>query len=228
MGSIKAIANILVIDNDIELLELVEFYLSKSGFKAFTNTSTKNIESILDEENIDLIVIDHNLLELDVSELIRYLRDKGIEIPIIFISAKVDFSKIEDGFLAGGDDYIVKPFNIKELIFRVKAVLKRTKVYDSDRLIHRDILIDVNNRKAYVEGEEIFLTKLEFNLLSFFVKNKNRIIDREKLLLKVWNNEEVKQKQTVTVTINRLKKKIDPKNIKDYIIPRIKIGYKFA
>lgn len=228
MGSIKAIANILVIDNDIELLELVEFYLSKSGFKAFTNTSTKNIESILDEENIDLIVIDHNLLELDVSELIRYLRDKGIEIPIIFISAKVDFSKIEDGFLAGGDDYIVKPFNIKELIFRVKAVLKRTKVYDSDRLIHRDILIDVNNRKAYVEGEEIFLTKLEFNLLSFFVKNKNRIIDREKLLLKVWNNEEVKQKQTVTVTINRLKKKIDPKNIKDYIIPIYGLGYKFA
>jgi len=228
MGSIKAIANILVIDNDIELLELVEFYLSKSGFKAFTNTSTKNIESILDEENIDLIVIDHNLLELDVSELVRYLRDKGIEIPIIFISAKVDFSKIEDGFLAGGDDYIVKPFNIKELIFRVKAVLKRTKVYDSDRLIHRDILIDVNNRKAYVEEEEIFLTKLEFNLLSFFVKNKNRIIDREKLLLKVWNNEEVKQKQTVTVTINRLKKKIDPKNIKDYIIPIYGLGYKFA
>jgi len=228
MGSIKAIANILVIDNDIELLELVEFYLSKSGFKAFTNTSTKNIESILDEENIDLIVIDHNLLELDVSELVRYLRDKGIEIPIIFISAKVDFSKIEDGFLAGGDDYIVKPFNIKELIFRVKAVLKRTKVYDSDRLIHRDILIDVNNRKAYVEGEEIFLTKLEFNLLSFFVKNKNRIIDREKLLLKVWNNEEVKQKQTVTVTINRLKRKIDPKNIKDYIIPIYGLGYKFA
>jgi DNA-binding response OmpR family regulator len=222
------IANILILDSDIKLLELIEFHLEKSFFHVVTSTSIKNLESSLKVENIDLAIIEHSLKELDVNELVKYLRDKGIDIPIVFLGNENDFSKIENGYLSGGDDYIVKPFNIKELIFRIKAILKRTKIYESDRLLHRDITVDINSRKVYIEDREIALTKLEFNLLGYFIKNKNRIIDREILLKQVWNEESTNRKQTVTVTINRLRKKIDPKNTKEYIVPIYGLGYKFV
>ena len=224
-SDLKPIATIIIIEDDNELRELEQFHLEKEGYKILTFNSTKNVEKTLDQD-IDLMIVDRKLPGIEGSDFIRYIRDKGIQIPVVFVSAKAKDSEIEEGFLSGGDDYLRKPFNTNELIFRVKAILKRTHSPQHERLSHRDIIIDINERKTFIQESEISLTKLEFNLLSFFIKNKNRILERDYLLRYVWNDDTLKQKRTVNVTINRLKKKIDPDNVKEYISPIHGIGYK--
>ena len=116
---------------------------------------------------------------------------------------------------------------MKELLYRVKAILRRTNAIEHERLTARDIIMDFNTRKTYIDSQEIELTKLEFELLSLFIKNKNKALGREYLIQNIWNENEDIQKRTVNVTINRLKKKIDPYEDKEYIVPVRGIGYKF-
>jgi len=226
-GNIDPIATILIIEDDEDLLELEEFQLVKEGYRVIGVTSTKKVETILEEENIDLMLVDRNLPRVEGSEFVKYLRDKGSAIPVMFVSAKDKDEEIVEGYMCGGDDYLRKPFNMKELLCRVKAILRRTNSIEHERLIARDIIMDFNTRKTYVENSEVELTKLEFELLTLFIKNKNRALDREYLLQNVWNDNESTQKRTVNVTINRLKKKIDPYEEKEYIIPVRGVGYKF-
>lgn len=220
-------ATILSIEDNEDLLELETFHLVKEGYKVIGSTSTKGVESILEQENIDLMLVDRTLPQVEGSEFVSYLRDKGITTPVMFVSAKDRDEEIEEGFLRGGDDYLRKPFNMKELLYRVKAILRRTTPIEAERLMARDIVMDFNTRKTSIGNEEVELTKLEFELLGLFIKNKNRALDREYLLQKIWNENEEIQKRTVNVTINRLKKKIDPYENKEYIVPVRGIGYKF-
>ena len=226
-GNIDPIANILIIEDEQDLLELEEFHLVKDGYKVIGLTSTKKVESILEEENIDLMLVDRTLPNIEGCEFVKYLRDKGVSIPVMFVSAKSKDEEVEEGYKCGGDDYLRKPFNMKELLYRVKAILRRTNSIEHERLVARDIIMDFNTRKTYVENSEIELTKLEFELLTLFIKNKNRALEREYLLQNVWNDNGSTQKRTVNVTINRLKKKIDPYEEKEYIVPVRGVGYKF-
>ena len=223
---LKPLANIIIVEDDFEMLELEQYHLEKAGYAVTSFSSTKNVEHSL--EGIDLIIMDRKLPDIEGSDFIRYLRDKGIKIPVIFVSSKARDKEVIEGFISGGDDYIRKPFDISEFLFRVKALLKRTRgVEDAGRLQYRDILIDKNERKVFIENEEIELTKLEFDLLTYFVEHKNKVISREKLLCAIWNDYENVQKRTVNVSINRLRKKIDPHLDKIYIVPIHGIGYKF-
>ena len=226
-NNIDPIATILIIEDNEDLLELEEFHLLKEGYRIIGVTSTKEVESIMEQENIDLMLVDRTLPRVEGSEFVSYLRDKGVTIPVMFVSAKDKDDEIEEGFLRGGDDYLKKPFNIKELLYRVKAILRRTSAIEYERLTARDIVMDFNTRKTFIENDEVKLTKLEFELLSLFIKNKNRALEREYLLQNIWNNNEATQRRTVNVTINRLKKKIDPQDVKEYIVPIRGIGYKF-
>ena len=226
-NNIDPIATILIIEDNEDLLELEEFHLLNEGYRVIGLTSTKEVESILEEENIDLMLVDRTLPRVEGSEFVKYLRDKGVTTPVMFVSAKDKDEEIEEGYISGGDDYLRKPFNMNELLYRVKAILRRTNSIEHDRLIARDIVMDFNTRKTYVENSEVDLTKLEFELLTLFIKNKNRALAREYFLQNVWNDNETTQKRTVNVTINRLKKKIDPSEEKEYIIPVRGIGYKF-
>ncbi len=225
--AINPMATILSIEDNEDLLELETFHLIKEGYKVIGSTSTKGVESILEQENIDLMLVDRTLPHVEGSEFVSYLRDKGVITPVMFISAKDKDEEIEEGFIRGGDDYLRKPFNMKELLYRVKAILRRTNTIEQERLMARDITMDFNTRKTYIESEEVELTKLEFELLSLFIKNKNRALEREYLLQNVWHDNGSTQKRTVNVTINRLKKKIDPHEDKEYIVPVRGIGYKF-
>ncbi|WP_223898878.1 response regulator transcription factor [Sulfurovum sp. TSL1] len=220
-------AIILSIEDNEDLLELETFHLVKEGYKVIGSTSTKGVESILEQENVDLMLVDRTLPLVEGSEFVSYLRDKGVTTPVMFVSAKDRDEEIEEGFLRGGDDYLRKPFNMKELLYRVKAILRRTIPIEAERLMARDIVMDFNTRKTYIGNEEVELTRLEFELLGLFIKNNNRALDREYLLQNIWNGNEDIQKRTVNVTINRLKKKIDPHEKKEYIVPVRGIGYKF-
>jgi DNA-binding response OmpR family regulator len=215
---------VVIIEDEQDLLELIEFHLNKAGFDAVGFLSAKNVERFLSEEPCSLMIVDRNLKESEGSEFVEYLRKKGINIPVIFVTAKDKDSEVEEGFLRGGDDYLKKPFNMQELILRAKALISRTK-HETKKISFKDLLLDLESREAFVENEKADLTKLEFDILSLFIQNKNSVLNRDFLLEKIWQNDEMFQEKTVNVAISRLCKKIDPKKDKKYIKPVWGVGY---
>jgi len=220
-------AHIVIIEDEEDILELEEYHLLKEGFEVTGFLSTKKVLDFLDEEEVQLLIVDRNLSGIEGSEFIKEIRDLGYQIPVIYVSAKNSDTDIEEGFESGGDDYITKPFNPKELILRVKSVLKRTYKDDSSKIKYKDIVLELDDRKAFIKEKEITLSRLEFDLLHYFVKNKTRVITRDELLENVWKDDENTQEKTVNVAINRLLKKLDPNKEKNYIEPVRGIGYKF-
>jgi two-component system, OmpR family, alkaline phosphatase synthesis response regulator PhoP len=222
-------ANIVVVEDEEDLLELIEYNLSKEGFEVIGFLNTKTVAQILEEEEIDLLIMDRNLPGVEGSEFVASLREEGVMTPVIYLSAKNRDSDIEEGFLRGGDDYITKPFNMNELILRVKAILKRTtKKHADGKVSHRDLLLDKSTRTLLVDGKAVDVTKLEFDLLYEFIINKNNVLDRDYLLENVWQDTQMYQYRTVNVAINRLKEKIDPEKTKDYIQTVRGVGYKLC
>lgn len=221
-------AHIVIIEDEEDILELEEYHLQKAGFDVTGFLSTKHVEDLLAEEEVDLLIVDRNLPGTEGSEFVQKLRDTGYQIPVIFVSAKVRDSEVEEGFLRGGDDYLTKPFNMNELILRVKSILRRTKGTNEGRVLYRDIMLELDERRVFVEEREVKLSRLEFALLLYFVHNKQRILNRDELLESVWGDEAYKQEKTVNVTINRLLKKIDPDKSKGYIEPVRGVGYKLC
>jgi len=221
--------NIVIVEDEEDLLELLEYNLQKEGYETIGFLNTKTVPQILSEEDIELLIMDRNLSGVEGSEFVAKLRDEGLDIPVIFLSAKDKDEDIEEGFLRGGDDYITKPFNMKELLLRVKSILKRTsKKVSSGKLAYRDLLLDKNTRTLSVDGKNIDVTKLEFDLLNEFVINKHNVLERDYLLESVWGDSENYQYKTVNVAINRLKEKIDPDKSKEYIQTVRGVGYKLC
>ncbi len=219
-------ALIVVVEDEEDILELVEYNLQKEGFEVIGLTSTKTLTQLLEEENVDVLIMDRNLPGTEGSEYVASLREEGIDVPVIYLSAKDRDSDIEEGFLRGGDDYLTKPFNMKELILRIKAILRRTAAKsDTGTVVYRDIRLNMASREVEVGGEHISLTKLEFDLLHTLIANQNVVLDRDYLLEHVWGGGEVYQDRTVNVAINRLKEKIDPTKEKAYIKTVRGVGY---
>ena len=217
---------IVIVEDEEDILELIEYSLNKEGFDTIGFLNTKNVKNLLEEEKVDLIIMDRNLPGVEGSEFVAKLRNEGISTPVIYLSAKNSEVNIEEGFLSGGDDYITKPFNMKELIFRIKAILKRTNPLSNlKELVYKDIVLGLEARTVTINNEKIDLTKLEFDLLLTLVQNQNIVLDRDYLLEHVWGNDEVYQDRTVNVAINRLKEKIDPTKEKDYIKSVRGVGY---
>lgn len=225
-STVEPVATILIIEDNEDLLELEVFHLQKEGYKVIAVTSTKEVESLL-KQGVDMMLVDRTLPGVEGSEFVSMLRNKGVTTPVMFISAKDKDEDIEEGYSCGGDDYLRKPFNMNELLYRVKAILRRTNFIEHERIAARDIMMDFNTRKTFIAESEVALTKLEFELLCLFIQNQNRALEREYLIEKLWGESEEIQKRTVNVTINRLKKKIDPQEHKEYIVPVRGIGYKF-
>lgn len=217
---------IVIVEDEEDLLELLEYSLSKEDFETIGFLNTNRVVNILSEEEIDLLIIDRNLPGIEGSEFVLKLRNDGFTTPVIYLSAKDNDNEIEEGFLRGGDDYITKPFNMKELILRVKAVLRRTSKNLNDGLLaHRDLLLNKSDRTLTREGKYIDITKLEFDLLYEFILNKNSVLDRDYLLEHVWRDSETFQYKTVNVAINRIKEKIDAQKTKNYIQTVRGVGY---
>jgi len=222
-------AKIVIVEDEEDLLELLEYNLEKEGFEVIGFLNTKTVTQILEEEEIDILIMDRNLPGIEGSEFVKSLREDGVLVPVIYLSAKNSNSDIEEGFLRGGDDYLTKPFNMKELVLRVKALLRRTsRKYADGQIAHRDLFLDKNTRELKVAKNTIEVTKLEFDLLTEFIINKNSVLNRDYLLENVWGDSELYQYKTVNVAINRLKEKIDPLKIKDYIQTVRGVGYKLC
>ncbi len=220
--------HIVIIEDEEDILELEEFHLQKAGYEVTGFLSTKMVEAFLAEEEVDLMIVDRNLPGVEGSEFVDELRRIGYQIPVIFVSAKDRDAEIEEGFLRGGDDYMTKPFNMNELLLRVKSILRRTMGSGEGKLIYRDITLEIDERRVFVAGREVKLSRLEFELLLYFIRHRHTILNRDELLVSVWGDDEHKQEKTVNVTINRLLKKIDPDKSKGYIEPVRGVGYKLC
>jgi DNA-binding response OmpR family regulator len=218
-------ALVVVIEDERDLLELLEYHLQKEGYEVFASVSAQAVGKLLEEETPDLMIVDRNLPGVEGSEFVAELRSEGYDMPVIFLSAKGADHEIEEGFLRGADDYVTKPFNFKELMHRVRAVLRRSKPEESDAIRYRDITIKPKSHEVFVEGRRLDLTKLEYDLLLELVKNKNVVLSREELLERVWGSDGEFQVKTVNVAVNRLKEKIDPDKSKNYIRSIRGVGY---
>lgn len=220
---------IVIIEDEEDILELVEYHLQKAGFETMGFLSTENVEQFLEEENPALMIVDRNLPNVEGSDFVEKLRSLGYTIPVIFLTAKDKESDLEEGFERGADDYMTKPFNPKELVLRVKAILKRSGFIQSERLKHRDIVMDIKRHELSIAGEVIDITNLEFELLHTFMKNPNQALERDFLREEVWKDEGMDfHDKTINVTISRLKRKIDPEGTKEYLLPIRNVGYKLV
>ncbi len=216
---------IVIVEDERDLLELLEYHLSKE-FEVEGFVNSKMVQRFLEEEGADLLLMDRNLPGQEGSEFVWQLRKEGIEIPVIFLTAKDREEQIEEGFFRGADDYITKPFNIKELILRIKAVLRRSNPKTQEVVRYKDIEIRPSSQQVFVDGKELKLTNLEYRLLMEFVINHHQVLSRDYLLDAVWGD--LKQERSVNVAIKRLKDKIDPDKTKNYIESVRGVGYRFC
>ncbi len=220
---------IVVIEDEEDILELVEYHLSKTGYDVTGFTSTDNVEQFLEEESPSLMIVDRNLPGTEGSEFVTQMREIGYEIPVIFLTARDKESDLEEGFMSGGDDYMTKPFSAKELLLRIEALLKRSGVKVSDKIKYRDLTLDTQKRELFIKNSYIELTNLEFRLLHTFVKNAHQPLDRDFLRDEVWGDDSTNfHDKTINVAMNRLKKKIDPSGEKEYFTPVWGVGYKLV
>jgi len=219
---------ILIIEDEEDILELEEFHLERAGYEVLGFFSTRGVEQALDEEEVALLVVDRNLPGAEGSEFVSMLRSKGHEHPVIFVSAKDQDFQVEEGFERGGDDYLRKPFNMNELVLRVRSLLRRSGEEKRDRLRRRDLELDPSARRLRVAGEEVALSRLEFDLLHYLMRHPGRVVSRDELLDEIWGDEEERGPKSVNVAVNRLKKKIDREGEPSHIESIRGIGYRLC
>jgi len=227
MPNTKHEIEIVIIEDESDILELLEYHLSKEGYCVTGFLSTDNVEQFLEEENPALMIVDRNLPGVEGSEFVLSMRDLGYDIPVMFLTARDKEGDVVEGFHAGGDDYMTKPFSSKELLVRISALLRRSGVTASEKVKYKDLVLDTRQRELCIEQENIELTNLEFNLLYTFVKNAKQPLDRDFLRDEVWGDDAANfHDKTINVAMNRLKKKIDPTGTKAYFSPVWGVGYK--
>jgi len=220
---------IVVIEDEPDILELVEYHLQKEGYDVTGFLSTENVERFLEEENPALMIVDRNLPNVEGSRFVAQMRQLGYDIPVMFLSARDKESDIEEGFLSGGDDYMTKPFNPKELLLRIHAILKRSGDISNGKIKYRDIVMDLHGREVLVDNIPVELTNLEFKLLHTFIKMPKQALDRDYLRDEVWGDDSTDfHDKTINVAMNRLKRKLDPTGEKVYFAPVWGVGYKLV
>ncbi|MGM7702300.1 response regulator transcription factor [Pseudalkalibacillus sp. Hm43] len=226
---------ILVIEDEESINTLLQFNLEQAGFNVLTAMDGASGLKLAQEENPDLIVLDLMLPEMDGLDVCKNLRQSQHLIPILMLTAKDDeFDKVL-GLELGADDYMTKPFSPREVVARVKAILRRSEYNastaqtqsDLEAMVVGDLKVYPENYEAFFEGEALDLTPKEFELLVYLVKNKGRVLSREQLLNAIWDYDFVGDTRIVDVHISHLREKIEQNTRKPIYIKTIRgLGYK--
>ena len=220
---------ILVVDDEEDLCEILKFNLENEGFWVDTANSAEEALK-LDLTRYNLLLLDVMMGEISGFKMASMLKkDKNTaSIPIIFITARDTENDTVTGFNLGGDDYISKPFSLREVVARVKAVLRRTaetQAAQPDILTYHGLSMDIAQKRVTINGEDVALTKKEFEILKLLLKSPGKVFSREDILTKVWHDEVYVLDRTIDVNITRLRKKIG--NYGKYIVTRLGYGYCF-
>lgn len=215
-----ASGRILIVDDDTNICELLRLYIEKEGYEASIANDGETALKMFDSFGPDLLLLDIMLPGLDGYELLEYLRPTGTS--VIFITAKGSLGDRVKGLRLGADDYIVKPFEIAELVARVESVLRRTG--RGGRMLRAwDVQLDAVARTVTKAGEPVALTPREFDLLEQLIRNRGAALYRDALFERVWGGEMGPDTRTLDLHINRLRKKL---GWHDKITTVYKVGYK--
>ena len=216
---------ILVVDDEKDICDILQFNLEKEGYRVDVAYSG--------EEALDMLTDVHQLIVLDVMmdgisgfKMAEKLRSEGNYVPIIFLTAKNSENDILTGFSLGGDDYIAKPFSIKEVLARVKALIKRTTLVSQPaetKWKYKGLIIDIPTNRVIIDDSEISLTKKEFEILSLLAQVSPKVLTRAEILNSVWGDNEYVLDRTVDVHITRLRKKLG--EYSTIIVNRSGFGY---
>ena len=225
-------AKILVVDDEEPILELLKFNLEKEGYQVFVAKDGQEALDRVEKEQPDLLVLDVMLPGMDGLEVCRILRlqPRFQQIPIIMLTAKGEEIDTVLGLELGADDYMTKPFSLRELLARIKARLRRlnSPEEEAEQIIRGDLRIDVTGFRVHVRGEETLLTPKEFELLRVFATHPGKVYSRDELLDRIWGYEYDGDTRTVDVHVRHLRLKVerDPSN-PEYIETLRGIGYRF-
>lgn len=222
---------ILIVDDEPIVTEVVEHYLQLEGYEVRIAKDGSKALEVVEEWHPSLIVLDLMLPKVDGLEVCRRLR-RNNSVPIIMLTAKGEETDRIVGLELGADDYMVKPFSPRELVARVKSVLRRTANdinQKTDRILrYGDLVIDPVSRQAMLKKNRINLTAKEFDLLYFLASNPNEVYTREQLMNQVWDYSYSAEYGTITVHIRRLRAKIEADPVKPHYIKTLwGVGYKF-
>ena len=223
---------ILLVDDEQPIQTLLSFPLQRDGYDVVQASDGREALARFSEQQFDLVVLDLMLPRMDGLEVCRRLRAKGETVPIIMLTAKSEEIDKVLGLELGADDYITKPFSMREFRSRVKAALRRSRMIgaapEEESIERGDLKIDFGRRVVTLRGEEVRLTYVEFEILGALARSPGRVLSRETLLEHVWGDSEYRDPRTVDVHIRHLREKLesDPKQ-PEYLFTVRGVGYRF-
>lgn len=212
---------VLVVDDDINIRNIIREYASLEKYAIFESSDGINALEIVESEKIDIIILDIMLPNISGYAIAKKILEK-IDIPIIFLSAKSEIGDKLEGFASGAIDYMTKPFSPKELIARLKVIQTKKK---SNTYSFGDVIIDAIAKKVFIDHKEVKMTQKEYELLVYFVQNKNILLNRDTILNNVWSNDFDGTDRTIDTHVKMIRKKLG-KHGKNIITIRGE-GYRF-
>ena len=223
---------ILVVDDEEHIAELIRYNLESNGYKILSANNGIDAMKIVLEERPNLILLDLMIPGKDGYDVCKEIRStkEVMNTPIIMLTAKREEIDKILGLELGADDYITKPFSVRELLARVKAVLRRFSIVESEEnvLVFGDLTVDFEKREVLIKNNKLELTLKEFELLEILIRNKGKILTRDTLLDKIWGYEYIGETRTVDVHIRYLRKKIESDDKNPKFIETIRgVGYRF-
>ena len=227
---------VLIVDDEKSIVDILKFNLEKSEYKTICAYDGKEALKLAREMNPDLILLDVMLPYMDGFEVCKALRSEGSAIPIIMITAREQETDKVLGLELGADDYITKPFSVRELLARVKANMRRLPVQESapieksgNVIEFKDIIIDFDRHTVFKGGSALELTQREYELIKFLASNPGRVISRKELMSEVWQYDYYGDLRAVDVAVRRLREKLEDNPAEPvYVMTKRGVGYYFA
>ena len=225
------IETILIVEDEQDMVQVLEYNLAREGYNLRSApTGERALEEIVREPLPDLVLLDLMLPDMSGTEVCRRIRENGQtrDIPVMMLTAKGEEIDRVVGFEVGADDYVTKPFSVRELMLRVKAILRRSRGEDrgAEQIVFGLLTVDIPGHKVSVHGEDVALTALEFKLLNAFMERKGRVQTRDVLLNDVWDIHADVTTRTVDTHVKRLREKLGAAG--EYIETIRGVGYRFC
>ena len=223
--------NILVLDDEKEIADLVEVYLKNENYNVFKYYNSDEAIQCINSQKLDFAILDIMIKDTNGFEICKMIRDKGLNFPIIMLTAKIEDKDKIQGLTIGADDYITKPFNPLELIARVKSAYRRYTKYNEKKeknTIYIDELeIDQDKHMCKLYDKKVELTPMEFDILLYLAQKRGNVVSSEELFEKVWKEKYLESNNTVMVHIRRIREKLKEDSKKPKFIKTIwGVGYK--
>lgn len=216
---------ILIAEDNVSLRQLMKIHLNRAGYEVFEAADGKDALEVMDHNHVDLIIADIMMPVMDGYQLIKELRDVGIDTPVLIVTSKDRLEDKRIGFKSGADDYMTKPVEMEEMLLRVEAMLRRCRIADAKRLTVGDVKLDLASLTVQANGREIVLRQKEFLLLEKLLAAPKKIFTRQALMDEIWGYDSNSALRTVDAHIKSLRAKL--KDVDDFSIETIRgLGYK--